>query len=208
MVIFRIIFNLFRLITGMGFRLLWLPVFLVTRNLFLLIIVAVLVLAYVYFSDQPPAPARDANPTTMTRDPQGREVQVATPVRRVEDGNSAFSNDLYAQMTDQEKSYYSQIFFWAMGNLAPAQTHSWSQVDISGAIRVDESFKNNTGTDCKRFSETLKVHAVQQQLNGIACREADGQRWCKLTANATPACGLGHTPGLLDGISGAIGKIF
>lgn len=208
MIIFRIIFNLFGIITRLGFGLLAFPLFLITRHAFLLIIVGGLLFAYLFFNsdEQQTLSTQNQNKPTMVRNEQGQMVQVATPVARVENGDSAFANDIYKQMTDQERAYYSQIFFWAMNSVADGQTHSWSNIDIAGSIRPDRSFMNKTGEKCRYFGEVLKVHAVQQNLTGLACQ--NGSSWCKLRPNATPACGLGHKPGMFDGVTDSLGKIF
>lgn len=209
MVIFRIFFNLFGIVTRLGIGLLAFPIFLLTRHIFLLVIAAVVLFVYLFFSsdEQQVRSTENLNKPTMVRNEKGQMVQVATPVRRIEDGNSAFANDIYKQMTEQEKAYYSQIFFWAMSNLPDNQAHSWSNVDIAGTIKPANSFMNKSGERCRMFGEVLKVHAVQQNISGMACSKGDGS-WCKLSATATPACGLGHKPGMLDGISGAFGKLF
>lgn len=210
MVIFRIIFNLFRLITRLLFSIFWLPFYIITRNLYVLLLVGAALVIYLYMSsdDQATRAPTNVNPPRLVRNTNGDKVQVASPVTRIENGDSAFANDLYAQMTPEEKAYYSQFFYWAMNTLPDGQTHSWSNIDIGGAIEPTQSFTNKSGEQCRRFSETLKVHTVQQQITGIACRESDGVHWCKLGPTATPACGLGHTPGMLEGITGSFKKLF
>jgi surface antigen len=94
-----------------------------------------------------------------------------------------------------------------MNTLPDGQTHSWNNIDIAGSIRPDKSFVNKSGEKCRYFGEVLKVHAVQQNISGLACQNGSVS-WCKLRANATPACGLGHKPGALDSISGAFDKLF
>lgn len=209
MVIFRIFFNLFRMVSRLGFNLLWLPVFILTRHLFLTLILVAIFVLYLFFSsdDQVTRSRGNTNPATMVETAEGRKIQVATPVRRVENGDSAFTNDIYSQMTREEQQQYSQVFFQIMATLADGQTHGWSGLDIGGRITVNHSFTNNNGARCRMFSEVLKVHAVQQNISGMAC-EAGGGRWCKLRSNATPACGLGNKPGILDSISGSWRRLF
>ena len=211
MVIFRIFFNLFGIVTRLGLGLLAFPIFLLTRHAFVLVLVAIGLFIYLFFSgdDQQVRSTADLNKPTMVRNEKGEMVQIATPVQRVENGNSAFANDVYKQMTEQERAYYSQIYFWVMANVADGQTHSWSQIDIAGTIRPDRSFTNKAGEKCRYFGEVLKVHAVQQNISGLACQNGKGSaNWCKLSTNATPACGLGHKPGMLDGISQSLNNLF
>lgn len=207
MVIFRVISNLTRL----GIRLALFPIFLLTRNLFLVVIVVAAVLIYTALGTSSgsnrTASQRDANPVRMERNAQGQMVQVASPVRTTEDGNSAFANDLYAQMTDEERSAYSQTFFWAMASLKDGASHQWAHTDIAGTLTPTNSYKNKVGATCRNFNETLKVHSVQQQLQGIACQKNDGS-WCKLKANATPVCGIGHNPGMLENFGTSLKNMF
>jgi surface antigen len=209
MVIFRIFSNLFGLVMRMGFNLLWLPVFLLTRNLFLTIMLVLGFMGYLYFTSDDVATRerKNANPATIVVDAKGNKVQVATPVRTVENGDSAFTNDLYAQMTEVERVQYSQHFFHAMNNVADGQNYAWAELDIGGSINPGNSFKNNSGEPCRMFSEALKVHAVQQNITGMACSNGNGT-WCKLSTTATPACGLGRAPSFMDSISGSLGKLF
>lgn len=209
MVIFRIISNLFGIVTRMAFNILWLPVFIFTRHIYLtLILIAIFIAWLMIHSPENEVKTANRNKPTYATDASGKKVQVATPVRTVEDGNSAFTNDLYRQMTDPEKKYYSQIFFWAMSNLPENGTHSWSNVDIGGTIQGGQVFANGSGERCRPFAEVLKVHAVQQNISGIACDNGGGT-WCKLKANATPACGLGGSSGgILDSLSGSFRKLF
>lgn len=208
MIIFRMLFNLFGILMRLCVGLLAFPLFLITRHSFLLVIVGGLIFLYFFMSndDQNVRSTENQNQATMVRDTKGNLVQVATPVARVEDGNSAFANDVYKQMTEQERAYYSNIYFWVMSNVADGQTHSWSNVDIAGSIRPDKSFVNKNGEKCRYFAEVLKVHAVQQNISGLACQ--NGPTWCKLRPNATPACGLGQNPGMLDSLSSTLGNIF
>lgn len=209
MVIFRIFFNLFGIVTRLGIGLLAFPIFLLTRHAFLLVIAACILFVYLFFSsdDQKVRSTANLNKPTMVKNEKGQMVQVATPIRRVEDGDSAFANDVYKQMTEQERAYYSQMYYWVMSNVADGQTHSWSNVDIAGSIRPDKSFVNKAGEKCRYFGEVLKVHAVQQSLTGLACESSPGA-WCKLRPNATPACGLGQKPGGLDSISNSFKNLF
>ena len=113
------------------------------------------------------------------------------------DGDSSFATDLYATMSDEERAYYSSIYFWAMTNLPDGQSHSWNNINIAGTIRPNDTFTNKMGESCRHFSEVLKVHTIQQTLSGTACQRGAGA-WCKLKPNATPSCGLGgKEPGIV-----------
>lgn len=216
---FRIAINLLRL----GLRLLWLPIHLILHHLFLtfVIVAVILILAMCQSKKEERAPSilPRATPPSLSVAPQlqGAQVQPRTkkgqapvridPVLKVEDGNSAFASDLYAAMTDAERAYYSQLFFWAMNTLADRQSYAWANVNTHGEITPLNSFNNKVGHRCRSFKETLKVHTVQQALSGIACDNGGGT-WCKLKGNATPMCGLGGRESTFEGIKRSLRNMF
>ncbi len=203
MVLFRIIFNLFGMLTS----LLWFPILFVSRHLFLVILIVVCVILYAHFQDAEP-PAQVTPATMPAEQPKQRRAAAAAPssgqvlveaVQRRENGDSAFAADLYALMNDAERAYYSQVFFWAMTNLPTGQGQAWTNGNTNGSFTPTKTFTNNSGSTCRNFSETLKVRSIQQSLTGIACVKADGS-WCKLKPNATAACNLGGKRGFWDSI--------
>lgn len=202
MVIFRIIFNLIRL----GIRLLLLPLFILSRNLFLIILLVIIIALYMAFSDaEPPAQVTPGSTTSSAPREQPRSKSgeiLIEAVRRREDGNSAFSADLYAQMDEMQRAYYSQVFYWAMTNLPDGQTQAWANGNTNGSFMPTDRFRNNRGDTCRRFREVLKVRATEQSLTGLACSKSPAGSWCKLQPNATPACGLGSDPGFWESIKG------
>jgi|GEM_PF-1873079 len=116
-------------------------------------------------------------------------------VKKVEDGNSIFNSDLLDAMTKEEILNYSQVFYWAMDNLADGTAHDWSFYNTHGSITPLSSFENSRGQSCRRYKESLKVHEIQQNITGVACPQPEGG-WCKLRNNSTPICGLGRKPGI------------
>lgn len=180
---------------------------LLTRNLFLTAILVGVFLLYRAFNSGDaalpqlaPAPAAPAQQQAQ----QPGQAVVVEPVRKREDGDSNFATDLYATMTEIERTNYSANYHYAMTNTAPNEVYTWETGNINGALRPGAFFQNNSGVRCRRFSEVLKVHSIQQTLTGIAC-EQPGGAWCKLKPNATPACNLGgYKPGILE----SIGNLF
>ncbi len=212
-----ILFSIIASLIGLAFALLFLPIRLLrlalnlvllpvrivirllTRNIFLCALLVIIVLVYGVLRDTTarlpqltPAPA-----TTLQGGAQ--PAVVIEPVLKREDGDSAFATDLYASMNDAERSAYSQHYYWAMSHLGKDEVHRWASNNINGALRAGDVFTNNSGVHCRHFSEVLKVHTIEQTITGIACEQGNGT-WCKLKPNATPACGLGYSPGLLDSI--------
>lgn len=203
MILFRIFFNLF----GMATRLLILPFHLILHNFFLVLVVVAILIIYFEFSGdgssnvshRAPSP-----PSASEANPPAKPGQI-DPVRRYENGDSAFSTDLYASMTDAERQHYSQMFYSVMENVVDNTPYSWQAVNIAGTLTPGKRFYNQNGVECRRFKETLKVHSIEQSITGIGCDRGDGG-WCKLKSNATPACGL-STKGSM-GIMDSIRRLF
>jgi surface antigen len=217
MVLFRIIRNLLRLAINLAL----LPIALLSRNFFgIIILIGLGYVASTYIkndakirqeSGEIAAPGSKAStapsaiptvaPTAKGNVPPAPEI--VDPVRVQENGNSAFSTDIMKQMLASESIYYSRVFYWAMDTLKPGQTRDWASHNIAGTFTITDSFLNKRNMQCRRFKEILKVHAIQQTLDGMACQR-EGGGWCKLRPEATPACGLGGSSGILDGI----GRLF
>jgi hypothetical protein len=191
-------------IAGFAFTLLLIPVRIILklfiRNLWMLAILVVIVVLYVAFQQsKPPRQLTPAPIQQQAAQPGQQRPIVIDPVMKREDGNSAFALDLYANMTELERAYYSQLFFHIMSTVKDGTTQTWANGNINGALTPTRSFQNNSGVTCRAFRETLKVHTVEQQLAGTACAQPNGA-WCKLKLNATPSCGLGRKRGLMDGL--------
>lgn len=206
---FRLIFLPFTLI-GMAFGLLGistkiflLPLKIVVKNLKFFLIVGVVLGLYLALKREPQS-LDTLKPAPGTPKEQGQRVE---PVAKEEDGDSAFATDLYQTMSASERQYYSAIFYQVMGSSADGEPNNWAYYNIQGSIRPLNRFQNNVGDTCRKFTEVLKVHRIQQTLSGTACDNGGGS-WCKLKPNATPACGLGHKADPLEGITGAVKNLF
>lgn len=204
MVIFRIIFNLSRILIGLFLRVAWLPLLLIKRHLFIVILIVLGFVIYAQFNDSKTptqlTPGTAAQPQQRSAQAPRQAPQPVEAVRTREDGNSAFATDLYALMDDEQRGYYSQFFFWAMNHLPDGQTQGWANGNTEGSFTVTRTFLNASGASCRNFTEVLKVRHIEQTLSGVACpRGADGG-WCKLKPNATAACGLGGKPGFWDSL--------
>ena len=222
MVVFRIFSNLVRMALGVIFlplrligvplAIVMLPIRLIMHNLPLVMIVIVTIVVYRAFTGEHSGSSmnqlRPAVSAPKQAKNRGNGPIIINPVTKVEDGDSAFATDVYATMSDEERAAYSSAFFWAMSNITDTQTHTWSSYNIAGSLRPESTFTNKAGVTCRRFSEVLKVHEVQQTITGTACANGNGS-WCKLKPNATPSCNLGQpSRGLLDSISGSLQNLF
>lgn len=187
---------IFRIFINLWFKLqraLILPLYLLARRSFGLIVLAALgYVFYLFYSS-------DEGDTQRYGGSGSQEPGVVQPVRRHEDGNSAFASDLLTQMSEQELAYYSRSFYHVMEHQPAGKPHLWQFYNIHGQITPQAPFNNRLGHRCRRFSEVLKVHDTQQKLDGIAC-ERTGGGWCKLGRNWTPVCGLGQESGGFTGM--------
>lgn len=204
-------FSLFGITLSASSHIIAIPLVILRKNLFWVGLIVLSLVIYFYFKHdseprQQSAPAIGTIPSEL-QPAQGTPQQTKSTsgqilveaVRKREDGNSAFAADLYTMMNDEQRAYYSQFFFWAMTNLQDGQTHPWANGNTNGSFTLTSTFRNSSGTTCRRFHETLKVRSIEQNLDGIGCIKSNGS-WCKLKANATPACGLGGNRGFWDSL--------
>src|SRR5262249_55773537 len=131
--------------------------------------------------------------------PRKGQPPIIQPVTKRENGDSAFAADLYAMMSDPERTYYSAVFYKVMDGTQDGRANDWINANPHGIIPPTQTLQNRFGPTSRSFTETLKVQHIEQTLSGTAC-EKGGGAWCKLKPNATPACGLGYEPGPFEGI--------
>lgn len=196
-------------VLGISTHILLIPLKIFARHTVLCLAVLAVVIVYFAVKKDPHSldtlkPAPKAERTAKT--PNG-VPPIIEPVEKLEDGDSSFATDTYAMMTPQERAAYSHAFYSTMSTVPDGQSKEWSFYNIQGSLRPISTFKNSSERVCRKFTETLKVHRIQQTISGTACDNGGGT-WCKLKVNATPQCGLGHTPGTFDGLGKAIGNLF
>lgn len=201
----RLLFGVF----GISTHILLIPLKIFARHTVLCLVVLGLLILYFAVKKDPhsldtlkPAPKVERAAKT----PKG-VAPIIERVEKVEDGDSSFATDTYAMMNPQERAAYSHAFYSTMSTVPDGQAKDWSFYNIQGSLRPVSTFKNSSERVCRKFTETLKVHRIQQTISGTACDNGGGT-WCKLKVNATPQCGLGHTPGTFDGLGKAIGNLF
>jgi len=191
---FRIPYNLTRILWRELWRFIWYPLLIVRRNIFWIGLAGLGIYVYMTLFYSPPEPGYRDQLAAPADTPAPAGTQLAQPVVKTEDGNSAFSSDLLRKMRKDELAYYSQVFYSTMNTAENGAAHQWSWQNIHGTLTPTDRFTNKRGETCRRFNEVLKVHETQQNLSGIAC-EKQGGGWCKLRPSSTPACDLGRKPG-------------
>ena len=212
--LFRLIFLPFVLVgmlfslLGISTRIFLFPLKILARHTIACVVIAGILILFFALKNDPrpldelkPAPAESRTKTKNGAPP------VIEQVSKYENGDSAFSADLYNNMTDIERAQYSKTFYAVMRSIPNGREHIWSFYNIHGTLKPAKTFTTKTGTVCRSFTEVLKVHKTQQSMTGTACDNGKGA-WCKLKPNATPACGLGYNPGFIDGIGDSIKNLF
>ncbi len=206
----RIVFGLLGVSTHVLTHALMIPLKIFARHTVLCLILIAILILYLALKKDPhaiddlkPKPAAERQAKNL---PKG-VAAVVQPVTKIEDGDSAFATDTYVTMSDQERAVYSQNFYSIMSTVPDGTAKSWDYYNIQGSLRPVTTFQNNVGHVCRTFTETLKVHEVQQSISGTACDHGGGT-WCKLDPNATPECGLGSPVSPFNGLTNSIKNLF
>ena len=189
MLLLRILINLYFKL----WRVLYFPLILLRKRAFgFLVLGGIIYLLVTLYGGDSDDQEHASSRGSRTAQPGKSLIQ---PIKRVEDGNSAFSSDLLPSMNEEELKYYSDMFYMVMDTQPSGNPYRWSYFNIHGSLTPGDTFSNKLGDQCRRFTELLKVHETQQSMEGIAC-EDHGGAWCKLGKNWTPACGLGRKQGI------------
>lgn len=198
--LFSLIGSLIRFATSLAL----LPFKMLSRNFIGTIILFGLV--YILW---PKGDGTQPTPTTATpaRTTNGQPAPRIDAINDYQDGNSRFSDDLLSQMTAPELRHYSSVFFWVMGYQDAGQPYGWSFYNIHGSITPYARFKNSFGHECRKFTEVLKVHTIQQKFSGLACENPNGG-WCRLRHDSTPLCGIGEKKQLFQGFGDKMKSLF
>ena len=125
-------------------------------------------------------------------------VPPASPPIKLENGNSYFHTNLFANMNEVERSTYNKNFVDVMEAGEPGKRYSWSIDRALGELRLFDTFSSKSGITCHRYSEWYQLGNIRQSYNGMACRKAE-RSWCKLRNTSTPTCEL-QKPGGVDGM--------
>jgi surface antigen len=207
---FRLLFLPFVLVgmlfglLGISTRIFLIPLKIFARHTVACVVIAGVVILYFALKNDPLNELKPAPAESRTR--KGA-APIVEPVQKYENGDSAFSADLYQNMTEIERGQYSKTFYSVMSTIPDGREHIWNYYNIHGTLKPTRTFTSKTGTVCRHFTEVLKVHKIQQTMSGMACDNGGGS-WCKLKPNATPACGLGYNPGFVEGIGDSIKRLF
>ena len=134
----------------------------------------------------------------LAQEPAPATLEPATPPVKLEDGNSYFHTDLFAQMNDSERGYYNQTFVNVMTSGSEGKPYKWEIGRLKGEMTLRDTFTNASKMPCHRFSEWYQLGNIRQTYRGIACMKEE-KSWCKLRPNSTPTCNLSK-PGGIDGL--------
>ena len=89
---------------------------------------------------------------------------------------SMWGQDIAKGMTDVDKIFHERTTADTLEYGEPGEKVLWSNPNSgnSGAVEAGETFKNNTGEDCRTFETTVQVEGEYRTAEGTACRTADG----------------------------------
>lgn len=196
----KLITSLIRFATSIAL----LPLRMLSRNFVGTIILFGLLYIFFWPKNEGTQPVKKVKLATGKQQPLPR----IDPVRKTQDGNSRFSDDLLSMMAPAELKHYSDVFFWVMDNKKAGYPHRWAYYNVDGTITPFSTFKNNHGHRCRKFKETLKVHTTRQTLDGIACERPEGG-WCRLRFDSTPLCGIAEKgSGIFLGVGQSLRNLF
>jgi surface antigen len=76
----------------------------------------------------------------------------------------------------RDREYHAQSSYQAFQTQGPGGQTTWNnpQTGDSGMTRIDGTFVNAQGQQCKNFTQTLNVHGEAHMVDGVACEQADG----------------------------------
>lgn len=79
-------------------------------------------------------------------------------------------------LTDDDKNKAGQANANAVQNQSPGERTTWNNPDTghSGATDVNQEFRDAEGRLCKTFTQTVVVDGQTEQVEGVACKQADG----------------------------------
>lgn len=183
-----------------------LPLRMLSRNF----VGSALLFALIYLvlpSSQNTQPMMPSEQPRVQKDANGRRLPLVQAVKKIQDGNSRFSDDLLSKMTAAELKHYSDVFYWVMSYKKEGQTHKWYFYNINGTMTPFSRFLNNHGHVCRKYKETLKVHDIKQTLDGLACERPEGG-WCRLRFDSTPLCDIGESTPAFQGLSNSLKNLF
>lgn len=85
-------------------------------------------------------------------------------------------NKVAKSMTCQDQAYHYDTTQNALENQQTGQASTWTNPDTghSGKVTPTKTYTAADGTPCREFSQTIYVDGKYEEVEGTACRQADG----------------------------------
>lgn len=88
-----------------------------------------------------------------------------------------WGQDIAKGMSDVDKVFHERTTSDSLEYGKPGEEVSWSNPDSgnSGTVAAGETYKNDTGEDCRTFETTVQVDGEDRTAEGTACRTPGGE---------------------------------
>jgi len=85
-------------------------------------------------------------------------------------------NKVAKSMSCQDQAYHYDTTQNALENQQTGQSSTWTNPDTghSGEVTPTKTYTAADGTPCREFSQTIYVDGKYEEVEGTACRQADG----------------------------------
>lgn len=85
-------------------------------------------------------------------------------------------NKVAKSMTCKDQAYHYDTTQNALENQQTGQASTWTNPDTghSGKVTPTKTYTAADGTPCREFSQTIYVDGKYEEVEGTACRQADG----------------------------------
>ncbi len=87
-----------------------------------------------------------------------------------------WGQDIAEGMSNVDKLFHERTTADTLEYGMPGEEVSWSNPDSgnSGTVSAGDTYKNDTGEDCRTFETTVQVEGEERTAEGTACRMSDG----------------------------------
>lgn len=93
-------------------------------------------------------------------------------------------------LSDAEKSYYELVFTYVMDTVKADGTYKWESYSGNGTFTVSDSYVSKSGATCRNFAEVFTVQGVGGENEGVGCKRAGREGWCKLRMSDALTCAM------------------
>jgi len=96
----------------------------------------------------------------------------------------------FSQMSRAERSYYEQVYDYSMTTTKPGESYDWRTQNAAGRLTIGEAYTSKSGSLCRNFNEYLNIRGQMGQVQGVGCKRAGSDGWCKLKPGNALTCSM------------------